>query len=629
MAVLVTIIQVLATIGYGAWLLRFMRLPIASNYLLWLLLSFTLGLGFIGWIMLPLALSAGLDDLSLGLALGIGVIGLLLLFPFPDLNKEYKPFNLLQIILLAALAIIFGFDLIEALAPPSDADSLAYHFALPKLFLHEGTVIFVPRAVDGATPLLVQMTFLPVLHFAGERGMNLWSMVSGWAAVGLLYAISREHLCKSWSLATAVFFASIPAVIYGAGSGQVEVRIALFVLLCAWSCGQFFKTQKITFLVLAAIAAGLFGGAKVTGLIFMAAVVFVLLPRKAWFRTGLIFSTVSAIVAAPWYIWVYMHTGDPIFPVLFPILGVTNPLYWDQAHHELFNLAFRSEETPLSINPFSLIAFPVIGTLFPFPTMEAGRTGFGPLILVFLPCALALTWVGIQERKLSDIGVYALIVITFFSIWFLSGAPQRIRHLLPVLPLIILCLVYSAAWAVKAWRLQGVVVVASGLVIVIQIGGAALFGSQFWNVAIGKTAREDFLLESVSLYEPVPWINTNLNFTHKLMTPIRQHLFYLDVPYFFAHAFTQAEVDISPEFSSEDLIPSMHRQEITHVLAYKERIDEDLQFGIKYQELINAGCLKPIHDGQSKVIRSRTLGVVTEQQPYTIFQFDRQACPPA
>lgn len=628
MATLVTIVQALAAIGYGAGLLRFMRIPMASNFALWLGLSFALGLGFIGWVLLPLALTVGLGSVSLGFVLVIGVASLLSLFPFSGLKMDHKPIDFMQVILIAALAVIFGFDLIEALTPPSDADSLAYHFALPKLFLQTGSVVFVPRAVDGATPLLVQMTYLPGLHFAGERGLSLWTLVSGWVAVGLLYAISREHLCRSWSLATAVLFASAPAVIYGAGSGQVEVRIALFVLLCAWSCAQFFKTQKVSYLVLAAIAAGLFGGAKVTGLIFMAAVLIVVLPRRMWFRTGLVFSIVSAGVAAPWYIWTYIHTGDPIFPILYPVLGVSNPLYWDQAHHDVFNLVFRSQETPLTINLFSLFALPVIGTLFPFPSMEAGRTGFGPLILVFLPCALALFWVGIQQRKISDIGVIALIAVAFYSMWFLSGAPQRVRHLLPVLPLIIMCLVFSAAWVAKTWRIKSVITGAAGLVMVIQIAGAALFGGQFWSAAIGNTSRTDFLHDSVSLYEPVPWINKNLNNTHKLMTPIRQQLFYLNVPYFFAHAYTQAEVDVSPEFGFDDLVPSLHRLEISHVLAYQEPINGQYQHGPGYQKLMIAGCLDPIHDGQSNVIRSRTLGGIPEQQPYTIFEFNQQACPP-
>lgn len=627
-ALLITVIQGLSALGYGAIAMRVVRISHVPSIGLRVCLCFALGFGILGWVILPLSVMLGLNAMSLGCVLALGVAGLWGLFPFSKPEPRI-PLGITQAVLVGALIVVFGFDLIEALAPPSDADSLAYHFALPKFFLDSGKIIFVPRAVDGATPLLVQMTYLPALHFGGEQALNLWAMLSGWAAVGFLYVLCREHLCRTWGLVAAVIFASTPAVIYGAGSGQVEVRISLFVMLCAWSCAQFFKSQRYPYLILAAVAAGFFGGAKVTGLIFMASVLIVLLPRRPWFQTGFVFSIVSAMVAAPWYFWTFTHTGDPLFPILYPILGVSNPLYWDQAHHDLFNLAFRSLETPLPVNLFSLFAFPFVGTLFPYPTMEAGRTGFGPIIIMLLPCALALSWVGIQKRQLNGIGIYGLIFIVFFAIWFLSGTPQRIRHLLPVLPLIILCLVYSAAWATKSWRISGVVSISLAMVIVMQLGGAGLFGIQFLNVVAGKTSRSDFLENTVSLYQPIPWLNENLKATDKLMTPIRQHMFYLDMPYFFAHAFTQAEVNISPEFSSKDLIPSLHRLGVTHVLAYQKMIDGKWLYGPKYQELIDGECLLALHSGDSVAIRSRTLGGAPELHAYSVFKFDQQACPPS
>ncbi len=134
--------------------------------------------------------------------------------------------------------------------------------------------------------MLVQMTYVPVLNFGDERGLNLWALLSGWAAVALVFFLSRIHMTRTWSLVTALLFASAPAIIYGAGSGQVETRLALFVMVCAWSMAQFFKTERFAYVVLAGVAAGFFGGAKLTGLMFMAGVVLVMLPRPSWFKIG-------------------------------------------------------------------------------------------------------------------------------------------------------------------------------------------------------------------------------------------------------------------------------------------------------------------------------------------------------
>ena len=101
----------------------------------------------------------------------------LLRTPGPDLRPSERADGVFWA-LLAMLAFVLACDLCEGLAPPADADSLAYHFALPKQFLSAGHLQFVPRAVDGAVPLLPQMTYLVALGLGGERAMTLWTMVS-------------------------------------------------------------------------------------------------------------------------------------------------------------------------------------------------------------------------------------------------------------------------------------------------------------------------------------------------------------------------------------------------------------------------------------------------------------------
>lgn len=625
-ALIVVFIQSLCVVGYGAIVLRLLGMSVESSAGLRIGLCFGIGVGVLGWMMLPLSVLFGLGDVALGILLCVGVAGLIAAYPF-KLSRTPDRVMPLEIILIGILIILFGLDVLEALAPPSDADSLAYHFALPKLFLEIGKVVFIPRAVDGATPMLVQMTHIPALGFGGEKGLTLWTLVSGWGAVFLMYELCRQQMPRHWSLVAAILFASTPAIIYGAGSGQVETRIALFVMVAAWSVARFFETERFSYVLLAAIAAGFFGGAKLTGLMFMAGVVLIMLPRASWFKVGAVFSVVSALVAAPWYAWTFLHTGDPLFPLFFPVLGVSDPLLWDMTHHEVFESAFRSSETPVSVNPFSLIIFPFIATLFPYPSMEAGRTGLGAAIVLLLPAAIAIAWAGIQSRKINAVGIYGLIAVIFFAIWFLTGTPQRVRHLVPVLPLILIGSVYAAVWISNQWRIAGLVAAALATVVIMQVAGAALFGKQFAGVAAGQEPRDAFLHRTVSLYDPVPWINQNLGPDEKIMTPIRQHLYLLNVPYFFAHAYTQAEVDISPEFGSEDLVPSLHRLGITHVLSYLEPIDGKWLHGPKYRELIDADCLLPVHSGDSTVIRSRTLGGTGETQPYTIFKFDTASCP--
>ena len=82
----------------------------------------------------------------------------------------------------------------EGIAPPADADTLAYHFTIPKQFLEAGRIEFIPRALEGAIPLIVQMTYVPALGLGGEMALTLWTMATGWAAAALLFVLCRKHL---------------------------------------------------------------------------------------------------------------------------------------------------------------------------------------------------------------------------------------------------------------------------------------------------------------------------------------------------------------------------------------------------------------------------------------------------
>lgn len=104
--------------------------------------------------------------------------------------------------------------------------------------------------------MIVHMTYITPLKLGGERALTLWVMLSGWAATALLYSIARRFMDSRWSLILALVFITTPAVIYGAGSGQVEVKIVMFVMIAATSITLALKTGLMRYAVLAGIAAG-------------------------------------------------------------------------------------------------------------------------------------------------------------------------------------------------------------------------------------------------------------------------------------------------------------------------------------------------------------------------------------
>jgi len=182
-------------------------------------------------------------------------LGIFFLIPFNetfDISYKTEPWS---VFLICLITLVLGYDFLEALALPTDGDSLAYHFSLAKSFLNKGELYPLYQAIEGTIPLLQQMTYMADLGTGGELTMTLWAMASGWAASAMLFVIARRFLNLNWSLALTLVSLTTPAVIYGAGSGQNEVRNASFVLVAALAVVEARRTDLLRYAALAGIAA--------------------------------------------------------------------------------------------------------------------------------------------------------------------------------------------------------------------------------------------------------------------------------------------------------------------------------------------------------------------------------------
>ena len=222
-SILVLTVLIISSLGYGLLGLRIISCPNSPSWGEDYGRAFALGIGVLGWLVFWFGISGLLQSWILWGILLPGVLS------FWYLNKNLKIFSLKDIGkiswgLLMFLILMVFLDLLEALAPPADADTLAYHFALPKQFLKNGIIEFVPIVVDGAIPLLTHMTYILALGLGGETSLTLWSLTTQIFLLIAIYGIGRRWLSREWSLALVLVFETTPAIIYGGGSGHMEVR---------------------------------------------------------------------------------------------------------------------------------------------------------------------------------------------------------------------------------------------------------------------------------------------------------------------------------------------------------------------------------------------------------------------
>lgn len=626
-AVAFLVLMVFASLGAGSLMLAGTRTCDGANVGERVVLSFVLGVGGLGWLLFFPALIGHIGKWELAAIFLLFSISLFAVRPALSFSKP--KLDPIQLLLLGGLAIVFAVDLLEGLAPPADADSLAYHFALPKDFLRQGELFPVYRAVDGAVPLLMQMTYLGALGTGGELTLTLWTMTTGWASTGLLYVIARRHISTRWSLAAALMFATTPAVIYGAGTGQVEVRNAAFVLAAAWAASEARRTGTLRFAVLAGCAAGFFAASKYTGLIFAFACGCMIILQKRWLASGLAYSAAVLVVSNQWYLWNAWNTGDPIFPLLYGVVSYTEGANWNDGLANIYkhSLGDRTSSPSLAW----LFRYPIDATLFAKREYESLRVGLGPFGLLVFPIAVTGLW-RFRNRILNHpLFAFGGMFVIFYVIWFFAMPSLRIRHLLPMYPLALISLLVPAIRL--ADRARGVTLPLLGVVkltLALQLMGSAIFTIKYVQYFARGESREMFLRRNVSHFDAVLEVAKTVPDTARLLVITRQLIYHFSVPVFYAHENFQGVVETHPHADDPvRLWRQLQSQKITHLLVQSAELPVGVPKG--FPALVNLlrekSCLTFIKTFDVLHIKSRTLPTLKKNtRTYSIVRLTPNTC---
>lgn len=609
------ILMVVAACGGGAWIQRFARvddiLPPGQT----LASAFVLGMGVLGWLSFLLGLAGELRPAALVFLCLVLASGFVLLRrPLSDAFAGFYSPTGWQILIISCILIALFFDILEALAPPSDADSLAYHFALPREFLAAGAIPFTQRALDNGLPLLQHMSFTVALGIGGERTLTLWAMLSGWGTTAILYILARTHLSRGWSMALALVFLTTPAVVYGGGTGQVELPCAGFAVAAVLFAMAARRHNKMSFAALAGLTAGFFAASKYTGSLFLLFVGFVLVAHRQWLKFGAAYTAAALLVIVPPYGWIWWNTGDPVYPVLYGILDYKPDIMWSPDFQAEFRKNLASERA-LPTGVLWALVYPFLATLAPDSIFESDRTGFGPFALLVLPLALAGFWARRKTVWHSPLWTVAFVCAAFYLAWFLIGASQRVRHFLPVYPLLLLCLTVASVRACQAWPstikpLSAAVALTAGLQLTIH----AVFTLKYAQYVFSHETREAFLSRNIGSYSAVASLKAHLRKEDRLLYLERQLAYYLPLTYFRGHHAIEPRIDLRP--SARDVgrfWDELAAERITHLFVTPFQSNSP-QGGYEYlaDQLVKLGCARKEADFESVSILSRTISKFTQ-----------------
>jgi len=594
----------LSCLGLGAASLKLLKIGDELNVAEHYTISFAAGYGILGWLMFPLGVGGFFSQSSLLVVLIAGAGGIIFL---PGKGIPFSRLHLDSVgkVLLAVIGCIGLLHLAEGVSPPADADSLYYHFVLPKQYLQAGKIEFIPTPLTGAAAFLIQLTYVPAVALGQELALTLWTMVTSWAAGALFFVLCRHYLSLNWSLALTILFLTTPAVIYGSGSGQVECRIALFVLLTAWATAKTLQSGQARYAVLAGLGAGFFMASKYTGLLFAGAAGLMVLLQRRWLACGIAFGVAMFASGFQWYAWNAVHTGDPVFPALFQWLGSEDFEGWSKAYDLVFKEKLYRSENPLPHTPIWALLFPFKATLDFSILHDAGRVGFGPYGVLIMPFAVLGVWQHRKRIRQHPLFAYAGLALVFYLLWFFVGGSQRIRHLLPVLPLFLICATVAAQRCTLNGRARTPLLAAVTATLMLQLAGQSLFSSNHVRFVTSGADREAFLTRNIDAYSVVPWINANLKETDRIFYSQRELRYYLKTRIFLANHM-QGQIELREE---ETTPRKAHLQfeaaGVTHFLMSRKSGDD--KYRQPLGQLERTGCLTRIKTFHERQKSSRTL----------------------
>jgi hypothetical protein len=480
------------------------------------------------------------------------------------------------------------FALVSVLAPSdiADWDTLAYHLAVPKLWIEAGRIEYIPYIHHSNFPFTVDLLYVWGLRWGGEAGAKAFQL--GYLLIGtvLVFGVTRQRYGAVAGWWAAVAFATVPVVLWEAGSAYIDLAHGLYagggIVLAALAVAD---PERRRLLVPAGLLLGFAAGSKYTGLQTIAAVGAVLVlagfvrrEAGAGFRQAVTVGALALLVAAPWYVKNVVNTGNPVYPFFYERLGARN---WDQRRADIYRneqQTFGVGRTETRRDP-TAIGHAVLGLAYqPGRFVNPGQTvGQGsPLGAVGLAVLAGLLLWPIMGRIGRFEGVALGTVVLSLGTWFFLS--QQSRYIVPLaVPLAILV----GGAAVR----KGFGTVAMAAVGVQAVYTLWLFQSQQVvpkiQVVTGKVTPDEYRAAAIPFFVPSQAINRDVK-GGKVALYDELFGYLLDVPYFWANPNHSTVIPYDAMQNADDYVREMRKLGFTHVYINFSPLVKPRDFALKW-----------------------------------------------
>lgn len=523
------------------------------------------------------------------------------------------------------LGLALAFAAIGTLAP-ADAvewDSLAYHLAVPKLWLLAGRIYYIPFIHHSNFPFAIDDLNMWGLTWGGQPGAKAFILASAIFGAMAIFGLARQVYGRAAANWAVLIYATCPVVLWLSGTAYIDVPNGLFAGLGIGMAALYARSGDRRDLWLAGGLLGFALGSKYTGLqtLFVVGLVLVLLGLKRKsvgpaFVSVVLMGALALAIACPWYIKNVAWTGNPVYPFFYGKLRGRN---WSAERSKVYS--HEQQTFGVGTHPGSgkhdvdALGHAVLGLAYqPGRYINPGQEQGGgvPLGAIGVPVlAIMLAWAYSGRARTFETFCLISAGVSLLMWFFLS---QQSRYI------VTLAVPLSVIGGGGILRLRAGPFLAA--LAVIQAAYSLFLQnfaltSQQMPVVFGQMPVSTYLEGRIPFYQGSQAINERVPKTGKVALYDEVFGYLLDVPYFWANPGHTNVIPYERMSTGEQYADEMERLGFTHVylnLSPTVRAPEDARKWMASMglQVPGPGYTQAEHDQQMGSFEQKFVALITD-----------------
>jgi hypothetical protein len=428
------------------------------------------------------------------------------LFKFP---KKKIDITFLILILTQLCINFFG-----ALAPELSFDALWYHLTLPKLYVLSHQIIHISGGLlyYSDMPKLLEILYVLPLSFTNEIGAKIIHFAFGIGILLTVYKITGKYTSTTGAILAIAILSANLVFSWESTTAYIDLGRTFFEITALMSFLRWVETNKRKWLFYTGVLLGFAITTKVLAivslLVFLIVVLLIAHSKKYNLRSciGVVLTilTPALLIPSPWYIFSFIHTGNPVYP--------------------FFTSTYAIKPVSTGITPISFLKDLWMMILF-------SSDPISPIYLIIAPLTIF-----IYKKFPFPLKIITLYVCLSLFFWFLTPRTGGGRFLLPYLPA---CSIIAATTSIVYKKTKFFWFLLLSLITFVSLSSIcyrAVASRKYLAVVIGQESKQNFLTHNLNFefgdfYDTDAYFATHIQAKDRVLLYGFHNLYYVDFPF--------------------------------------------------------------------------------------------------